>query len=114
MEKEKAEKIIKIYNWVRFIILVLFLTFVFIGFSKAQTTNDFGKWVSVGAEKNVNDSWGLGVSTELRTKDNTGSVDRWQLGVSGTYKVCKVMKLGGGYEFHLKNRPPRRASRTNS
>ena len=105
MEKEKAEKIIKIYNWVRFIILVLFLTFVFIGLSKAQTTNDFGKWVSVGAEKNVNDSWGLGVSTELRTKDNTGS---------GTYKVCKVMKLGGGYEFHLKNRPPRRASRTNS
>ena len=90
MEKEKAEKIIKIYNWVRFIILVLFLTFVFIGLSKAQTTNDFGKWVSVGAEKNVNDSWGLGVSTELRTKDNTGSVDRWQLGVSGTYKVCKV------------------------
>ena len=104
MEKEKAEKIIKIYNWVRFIILVLFLTFVFIGLSKAQTTNDFGKWVSVGAEKNVNDSWGLGVSTELRTKDNTGSVDRWQLGVSGTYKVCKVMKLGGGYEFHMKNR----------
>ena len=56
MEKEKAEKIIKIYNWVRFIILVLFLTFVFIGLSKAQTTNDFGKWVSVGAEKNVIDS----------------------------------------------------------
>ncbi len=61
-------------------------------------------WVSAGAEKNVNDSWGLGVSTELRTKDNTGSVDRWQLGVSGTYKVSKVLKLGDGYEFHLKTR----------
>jgi len=56
MEKEKAEKIIKIYNWVRFIILVLLLAFIFIGFSKAQTTNDFGMWVSAGAEKNVNDS----------------------------------------------------------
>ena len=33
MEKEKAEKIIKIYNWVRFIILVLFLAFIFIGLS---------------------------------------------------------------------------------
>jgi len=103
MEKEKAEKIIKIYNWVRFIILVLFLSFVFIGLSKAQTTNDFGMWISASTEKSLNDSWNLGVSTELRTKDNVGAVDRWQLGVNGSYKVFKVLKLGGGYEFHLKN-----------
>ena len=37
MDKEKAERIIKIVNWVRFIILVVFLTFVFVGLSKAQT-----------------------------------------------------------------------------
>ena len=49
-------------------------------------------WISAGTEKNVNDSWSLGVSTEIRTKDNTGSVDRWQLGVSGTYKVSKLLK----------------------
>ena len=61
-------------------------------------------WTTIGTEKNVNDSWSLGVNTEIRTKNNVGSVDRWQLGVSGTYKVSKVMKLGGGYEFHLKNR----------
>ena len=36
-------------------------------------------WVSASAEKNVNDSWGLGVSTELRTKDNTGSNDAAEL-----------------------------------
>ena len=30
MEKEKAEKIIKIYNWVRYIILVVFLTFLYV------------------------------------------------------------------------------------
>jgi len=35
MEKEKAEKIIKIYNWVRFIILVVLMTFVFVALSKA-------------------------------------------------------------------------------
>ena len=104
MEKEKAERIQRIFNWVRFIILVLFLTFVFIGLSKAQTTNDFGMWVSAGTEKNLSDSWSLGVNSELRTEDNTGSVDRWQMGVSGTYKVSKALKLGGGYEFHLKNR----------
>ncbi|MBO5427815.1 MAG: hypothetical protein J5996_05255 [Prevotella sp.] len=51
MDKEKAERIIKIYNWVRYIILVLFLAFVFIGLSKAQNTNDIGMWISAGTEK---------------------------------------------------------------
>ncbi len=45
MEKEKAERIIKIYNWVRFIILVLLLTAVFVGLTKAQTTNGYGMMV---------------------------------------------------------------------
>jgi len=35
MTKEKADKITRIYNWVRFILLVTFLTFVFIGFTNA-------------------------------------------------------------------------------
>ena len=38
MDKEKAERIIKIVNWVRYIILAVFLTFVFVALSKAQTT----------------------------------------------------------------------------
>jgi len=33
MDKEKAKRIQRIFNWVRFVILVLFLTFVFIGLS---------------------------------------------------------------------------------
>ena len=37
MNQEKAEKIIKIVNWVRFIILVVLMTFVFVTLSKAQT-----------------------------------------------------------------------------
>ena len=57
----------------------------------------------IGTEKNVNDSWSLGVNTEIRTKNNVGSVDRWQLGIDCTYKISKLLKLGGSYEFHLKN-----------
>ena len=53
MDKEKAERIIKIYNWVRYIILAVFLTFVFVALSKAQTTHDFGMWISTGAEKKI-------------------------------------------------------------
>lgn len=37
MKKEKAERIVKIYNWVRFAILVLFLTFMFVGLANAQS-----------------------------------------------------------------------------
>lgn len=35
MKKEKAERFIRIYNWVRFIIVVLFLLFVFVGLANA-------------------------------------------------------------------------------
>ncbi len=30
MDQEKVERIIKIYNWVRYIILVVFLTFLYV------------------------------------------------------------------------------------
>ena len=49
MDKEKAERIIKIVNWVRYIILAVFLTFVFVALSKAQTTYDFGMWINVSS-----------------------------------------------------------------
>jgi len=45
MNREKAEKIIKIYNWIRFIILILILTFLYIGLAQAQPTdNDSPEW----------------------------------------------------------------------
>ena len=34
MKKEKAERIMKIYNWMRAIILILFLVLVLLGLSK--------------------------------------------------------------------------------
>lgn len=38
MTKEKVERITTIYNWVRFTIIVVFLTFVFAGLANAQTS----------------------------------------------------------------------------
>lgn len=38
MTKEKAERIVRIYNWIRISIIVVFLTFVFAGLSHAQST----------------------------------------------------------------------------
>lgn len=40
MDSKKAERIICIYNWVRFAIIVLFLTFVFVGAACAQSLDE--------------------------------------------------------------------------
>ena len=103
MDKEKAERFQRIFNWVRFIIIVLFLAFVFIGLSKAQTTHDLGMWISVGAEKKLSTDWNAGIGTELRTKHSRNYIDRWKLDVHSTYRIHRHLKLGVAYEFHIKN-----------
>jgi len=42
MIKDKAEKITRIYNWVRFILLVLFLKFIGVGLAHAQSVDIHG------------------------------------------------------------------------
>ena len=37
MKRKKAERIIKIYNWVRFIIVILFIAFVLVALTMALT-----------------------------------------------------------------------------
>ncbi len=103
MDKEKAKRIIKIYNWVRFIILAVFLAFLFVTLSKAQTTHDFGVWISVGAEKKLSADWSAGIVTELRTKHRREYIDRWKLEIHSMYGIHQHFKLGAVYEFHIKN-----------
>ena len=103
MDKEKAERIIKIVDWVRFIILAVFLTFLFATLSKAQTTHDFGVWYSAGVEKKINADWNAGIGTELRTKHRREYIDRWKLDIHSMYRIHQHFKLGAAYEFHMKN-----------
>ena len=102
MDKEKAERIIKIVNWVRYIILAVFLTFVFVALSKAQTTHDIGMWMSAGTEKKFSTNWNAGIGTELRTKHRREYIDRWKLDIHSMYRIHPHFKLGAAYEFHLK------------
>ena len=94
---------IRIYNWVRFIILVVFVAFAFVALSKAQKTHDFGMWMSAGAEKKLSADWSAGIGTELRTKHRREYIDRWKLDVHSTYRIHRHFKLGAAYEFHIKN-----------
>ena len=104
MDKEKAERIIKIVNWVRFIILVVLLTFVFVALSKAQTTHEFGMWISTGVEKKLTADWDVGIGTELRAKHRREYIDRWKLDIYSMYRIHQHFKLGAAYEFHIKTK----------
>lgn len=103
MDKEKAERIIKIVNWVRYIILAVLLTFVFVALSKAQTTHDLGMWISAGAEKKLSTDWNAGIGTQLRTKHKCEYFDRWKLDIYSMYRIHRHFKFGAAYEFHIKS-----------
>ena len=96
---------IKIRKRMDLYIPAFFFTFIFIGYAKAQPReNDFGIWLNANLEKDIGNKWSAGINTEIRTMDNTRSIDRWQAGVNGSYKICQTLRLNAGYEIHLKNR----------
>lgn len=61
--------------------------------------NDFGMWYELGAEKKLSQHWSIGAEGELRSRNNTRTMDRWSIGVSGTYKFSKHLKAAAGYTF---------------
>lgn len=103
MTKEKAERIVRIYNWVRLIILVLFLTFVFIGVANAQTTNDFCTWTQVDVEKSFKDKWniagGSGYSIDAHHAICFGCLLDLKLPADGSKKALHVVTMGYTYKL---------------
>ena len=71
-----------------------------------KSGNDFGVWMTVGAEKKINKKWSLGLEFEYRLRDNIvdgkgwgaqeettafwGSKHRVYVSVTGSYKVQNV------------------------
>lgn len=60
-------------------------------------TDDFGMWYELGVEKKLSNKWSVGADAELRTRNNTRTLDRWSLGVNAEYKIIKGLKISGGY-----------------
>lgn len=60
---------------------------------KAQWTDEYGTWVSIGAKKSLGIRWSLGLEAEYRAQDNS----RWALGLETGYKLNKYIKFGAGY-----------------
>lgn len=65
--------------------------------------DDFGMWYEIGAEKKLNKKWSVGLEGELRTRNNTRTMDRWGAGVSAEYKIIKGLKASAGYTFLYDN-----------
>ena len=68
---------------------------------RAQWTDEYGTWVSVGAKKSLGTKWSMGLEAEYRAQENS----RWAVGVDAGYKLNKLIKFGVGYTL-LYNRKP--------
>ena len=91
-------------RWRHLAILCLSILVCQTGYSTASAqSSDFGMLYELGAEKKLSRKWNLGVETELRTRNNTRTLDRWSMGISAGYKIIKGLKASAGYTFLYDN-----------
>ena len=91
--------------WVK-VLLILF-TFHFSLFTSVSAQNsqsdDFGLDFSLEAQKKLSQKWSISLEGEMRTRDNTKTVDRWSAGLGLDYKAAKWLKVSAGYTFLYDN-----------
>ena len=85
----------------RSLIIALLLTFA--ALRQAQAQSDFGMWYELGAEKKLSRQWSAGAEAELRTRNNSRTLDRWSAGLSAEYKIVKGLKASAGYTLLYDN-----------
>jgi len=69
----------------------------------ALAQDDFGLDFALEAQKKLTQNLSLSLEGELRTRDNTKTVDRWSLGVGADYKLTKWLKGSASYIFIYDN-----------
>ena len=83
--------------------LLLFSLFPFFPLSVSAQSDDFGLDFELEVEKKLSKQWSLGLEGEVRTRDNTKTMDRWSGGLSVDYKIAKWLKASAGYTFLYDN-----------
>lgn len=83
--------------------LLLFSLFPFFPLSASAQSDDFGLDFELEVEKKLSKQWSLGLEGEVRTRDNTKTMDRWSGGLSVDYKIAKWLKASAGYTFLYDN-----------
>ncbi len=51
------------------------------------------------AEKKISKDLSIGFEADLRTRNNFKTMDRWSIGISGSYKLTKWLKADAGYKL---------------
>lgn len=69
--------------------------------------SDFGIWTSAGIEKKLGKQWKLSGELGARTRDNSSTMDRFDVGVGVDYKPVSFLKLSAGYDFLYDHRARR-------
>lgn len=75
----------------------------------AQENDELGLWHEIGVEKAITKKWDVGLDLEYRSQDRS----RFSAGIGTSYKVCKYLKLGIGYNFLYSFRPEKYKTKNN-
>ncbi len=78
--------------WMLFAALMMAVT-------ETKAQSDFGLWMNVSFEKELDDQWALRGSAEARSRNNMQEMDRYNVGVEALYKPIKYLKLAAGYDL---------------
>lgn len=73
--------------------------FALLPLSASAQSDDFGLNLSLEAQKKLSKDWSASFEGELRTRNNTKTVDRWSFGLGIDYKVAKWLKASAGYTY---------------
>lgn len=67
--------------------------------------DDLGIWTFAGLNVKASKVISLYTEAELRTRDNSGTVDCWSLYGEISARICPYLKAGGGYTYIDYNHP---------
>lgn len=76
----------------------------------AGDDDDFSTWLELSAEKALPHNLSVGAEAELRTMDNSSTMDRWSIGTNIGYRAHKYLKFSAGYNF-LEDYTPTKAGK---
>lgn len=88
-------------NLIKIVLVIIVLSFGYV--VVAQGDSEVNVWSSVGVKYQPDKNWELGVSANLRLKDNSKTIDNYFPELTVSRKIYKGLKLGVGFRYIRNN-----------